>query len=52
MRNKRSSLQTTTLPSLQEVSNIGDIIEMDGEFYVYGGENELIHLEHYEGKDN
>lgn len=32
---------------LHEVSNEGDFIEMDGEFYIYTG-RELVHVDHYD----
>ena len=52
MRSSRRRLQKTTTTSLQSVSDLGDIIEIDGELYVYGGGNELISIEHYERGNN
>ena len=47
MPNRLTKSQRATKKSLEEVSDIGDIIEIDGEYYIYTGNGELIDINHY-----
>lgn len=49
MLNRLRNLKTVTPPSLESSSDTGDIIEIDGDYYVYAGGDppELISIEYY-----
>lgn len=48
MIDKRRRSSTNMLKHISQVSEGGDIIEMDGEYYIYkdGDPPELVHIDH------
>ena len=47
MPSRLTRSQRATPHSLEEVSDVGDIIEIDGDYYIYTGNGELIDINHY-----